>query len=118
MRTVNTKIIDAQANATLSSTHFDASMVYAISAIANFSDAAAAGTVKLQASNDFTDAGNLAADFTPTVWVDIPSASAVVVAGASVVIPVPQMCYRWVRAVWTRTAGAGTFSVKLNANCI
>lgn len=118
MRTVNIKIFDAQANATVSSSAVDSSFMYGLSVIADFSDAAAAGTVKIQASNDFTDAGNLSMDFVPTVWVDIASASAAVAAGASVRIAVPELCSRWIRVVWTRSAGAGTFNVKLNANCV
>jgi hypothetical protein len=73
---------------------------------ATFTDAAAAGTLKLQASND---------PINPTNWSDITGASVVVVAGALVITPsvINHLCYQFIRAVFTRTAGAGTITAYL-----
>jgi hypothetical protein len=122
MRNLSAIVVNAQTNVTTSFSKIDANQLISASFIATFTDAAAAGTLKLQASNDFDNAGNVAAAaFTPsaTSWVDVPSASVVVAAGATSLIPMPlQISYRWLRLVWTRTAGAGTLSVNINAQSV
>lgn len=70
-----------------------------------FSDAAAAGTIKLQGANE---------DVT-TSYVDISGLSTVVAAGAPALHSTTVAGYRWVRAVWTSTGGAGTLTSKLIA---
>jgi len=116
MRNLNEKLVNAAANVTGNSTHVDTSQIYAMSVMGVFSDVATTGTLKIQASNDFTEAGNLPANFTPTNWIDIPSATVAVTAGGVVLVPMPlNISYRWIRAVWTRTAGAGTYTVLLNS---
>ncbi len=116
MRTLNTKVVDAAANATGNSSAVDAALFYSASVIGVFSDVATTGTLKVQASNDFTDAGNVADNFVPTNWVDIPLATVAVTAGGVVLVPMPlNFSFRWLRAVWTRTAGAGTYTVLLNS---
>lgn len=78
---------------------------------AYFSDATAAGTFKLQSSNDKPPAGSLSTGFVVTNWVDIPNQSASIVAGASAVLTVANMSYQWIRAVYTDTAaGVQTIS--------
>jgi hypothetical protein len=73
---------------------------------ATFTDAAAAGTLKLQSSND---------PINPTHWNDITGASIAVAAGATVTTPgvANHLCYPFIRAVFTRTAGAGTITAYL-----
>lgn len=118
MRNLNTPIILNASNATANFNEINASQMYSASFIAVFSDVAAAGTLKVQASNDWSNSGNLPSDFAPAAnsWIDIPSASVVVAAGATSLVPMPlSISYRWLRLVWTRTAGAGTFSVYINA---
>lgn len=117
MRNLSQKIINAQTNATASSAAIDANQLYAASFIGQFTDATAAGTLKIQASNDWDNAGNLQG-FVPASgsWVDVPSASVVIVAGATALVPMPvSISYRWLRIVWTRSAGAGNFTVQMNA---
>lgn len=121
MRNLSSIVVNAQNNVA-GPTEFskiDSNQLFAASFIATFTDAAAAGTLKVQASNDWDNAGNVAAAaFTPAAnsWVDVPSASVLVAAGATSLVPMPQqICYRWLRLVWTRSAGAGTLSVYLNA---
>lgn len=111
MRRLNATVFSAT-NATGNGSQVDANQMVAVSFHAIFSDAAAAGTLKVQASND------LAADrgqgpFTVTNWVDVPNATATVTSGASALITIAQSCYGFVRVVWTRSAGAGTVTVNM-----
>lgn len=120
MRNLSFTPINAQPIASNTSAAFDGSHLVAMSAIATFSVADAAGTVKIQVSNAFDNIGNLASFVPPAAsWVDLPSASVVVAAGATSLIPMPlNVCYRWFRVVWTRTAGTGTITVSVNAQSI
>lgn len=117
MKNTNYVLVAAGANTAgeKDSAKVDCQQLFAASFIATFSDAAAAGTLKIQGSNDPCPYSNVAADFTPTNWADIPSASVVVASGATSTVQISQICYRWIRAAWTRSAGAGTFTVYLNA---
>jgi hypothetical protein len=95
----------------------DSNQLLSFSAQAVFSDGSAAGTLKFQASDDIYNArynypeGN----FAPSNWSDIPNATAAVTSGGTVMIPKTEICYRWIRAVFTTSAGAGTVIVSLNA---
>ncbi len=113
MRSVVTNYNQTNATANLSAQ--DVSNSFSCSAIANFSDAAAAGTLKFQASND-KNAAMVAfgQPIIPAHWVDIAGESVVVVAGATIIIPKFDICYQSIRLVWTRTAGAGTINVNLS----
>lgn len=93
----------------------DCQQLFAASFIAVFTDNTAAGTLKVQGSNDPCDYSNLAASFVPVNWVDVPSASVVVASGATSTVMLTQIAYRWIRAVWTRSAGAGTLEILINA---
>lgn len=81
-----------------------------------FSDTDAAGTVKLQFSNDVaTNKGSQYTDFTPTNWKDIPNASSTITAGVGAAIVLNTMCFAYIRAVWTAgTPGTGTVRVLAN----
>lgn len=115
MRYLNDKMFDAAANASANSSPIDASAMVGFSVQASFTDAAAAGTLKVQFSNDHYGSGNLPFDFTPTNWSDITGASVVVAAGAVSAILFTNVSYQWLRLVWTRTAGAGTFTATLKS---
>ena len=111
MRYTNKIVLNAVTNdGNKTSSAIDASQLFAASVIGVFSDGAAAGTIKIQGSNDTNEDSNLQSvrNFTPTNWVDIPSASGAVTAGEVEVAVANPLCYRWIRATWTRTAGAGT----------
>jgi hypothetical protein len=78
--------------------------------------AALNGTVKLQASNDpgnnpMTGMQNVTG---VSNWVDVTLPQAITVDGASM-IDIASMGYRWLRLVYTRTAGSGTIAITLNA---
>lgn len=81
-----------------------------------FGDVTAAGTIKIQGSNDFSKAGTQMA-FTPTNWNDIPNATATIASGVGPMILIPNMAFEWVRAVYTRTSGGST-TVIVQANAL
>lgn len=115
MRNTNFLLMSAVSNnGNKESAHIDAQQVYGCSFVATFSDNAAAGTMKIQGSNDPCGFGNIAEDFTPTNWVDVASGSVVVAAGATSTVEKIHINYRWLRVTWTRTGGAGTFNVYWN----
>jgi Flp pilus assembly protein TadG len=107
MKQINCSILSAVDTASQTGTAVDAGQLVSMSAHAFFGDATAAGTVKLQASND-PDAQGPISGFSPTNWVDIPSATAAVTSGGPVIITIANMSYRWIRAVYTSTSGGST----------
>lgn len=84
--------------------------------MAYFSEATAAGTITLQFSND-NPAPTGISNFTPTNWLSLTgTGTATASAGGSVVVyPPVNFVAQWYRIVFTRTGGAGTFSVAYNA---
>ncbi len=103
---MNAFAFNGATNATTESAAIRAEFITSISAQAWFSDNAAAGNVKFQASND---------PVSPTHWNDVPSTAQTVAAGATTLIPNTLCCYEWVRVVWTRTGGGGTFTVRVKS---
>lgn len=65
----------------------------------------AAGTVKIQGSNDLPTNG-ARAGFAPTNWSDIPNATATVTSGVAPLIVLSNVACQYMRAVFTRSAGA------------
>ena len=117
MRNFNKTIVSASDATSQTSPSEDTGQTIAISFIASFSDSTAAGTLQIQASNDVYPATNIVplTGFTPSNWANIPNASATVTAGGSVVVAIPQSCYRWMRAVYTSTTpGTGTITINMN----
>jgi len=112
MKQINCSILSAVDTASQTGAAVEASQLVSMSAHAYFGDVTAAGTLKLQASND-PDAQGPVSTFVPTNWVDIPSASAAIAAGAPALITIANMSYRWVRAVYTRTGG-GSSTINVN----
>jgi len=109
MRQLNFNVIPLQAGTTTNSVAVNSVNLFQISAqIA--ATAGAAGTLKLQASNDDSEAAN----FVPVNWSDIPGATIAVAGAGAYLIPNQEICYEYIRAVYTST-GAGTISVVLKA---
>lgn len=107
MRTVNTTILSASDTASHNGSAVDTGQLVSASFTAVFGDVSAAGTVKIQASNDI-DNINYISGFSPTNWVDVPNAAATITSGSSAVITIGNMAYKWVRAVYTRASGGST----------
>lgn len=104
MRFSNPTLINAITNAgTVNSvavpTQFETSGSFQIS----FTDSGAAGTFVVQASND--------PGLTPVNWNTIPNTSTSITAGATTLVTVAILNYRWIRAQFIHSAGAGTFTV-------
>ncbi len=107
MQQFNYPAITAQVNTgTVNSAAIPAKFITSFTAQGVFTDNAAAGTLKAQGSNDVSS---------PTHWSDIALATVAVTAGGTVCIPVTVSCYEWIRVTYTRSAGAGTFSVRVKA---
>jgi hypothetical protein len=108
MTPLNDLVIAAAANTgTVTSAPIPAKFLLAATAQAVFTDGAAAGTLKLEASND---------DKNPTHWNDIPDASESVSAGATTMTPIlaTYLCYQWIRVNFESSGGSGTLSVRLH----
>ncbi len=86
---------------TTSTAAIDTNFVYVISAQAVFSDAAGAGSLKFEASND---------PKAPIHWNTIGTA-ATVASGAVTMLPALTVSYRWVRCTFVSTGGSGTISI-------
>ena len=115
MRNISAQVASGVTTASVNGIQIDANQLINPSFHFVFSEATAAGTVKIQASNDIFNDRYQASNFTVTNWVDIPSATATVTAGAPALISLSEVNYRWLRVVFTRSAGAGTMFCNLNA---
>lgn len=75
----------------------------------------AAGTVKVQGSNDLPT-NNDRASFVPVNWSDIPNATASMTSGVAPLIICSNVACQYIRVVFTRSAGvvSETISTKTN----
>ncbi len=113
MRQVNNNIIPIQSAATVTSAIMDSRNLFYMSAqIA--ATGSAAGTLKIQVSND--EKPVLANDtaWQPTNWSDLSGASVSVSGAGAFLIPKTDLCYQYIRAVYTNS-GTGTISVVIKA---
>lgn len=109
MRQVNITAIPLQSAASINGAAIPAERFVQCSAqIA--ATGAAAGTLQLQASDDVSGADGFPG--TPTNWSNVPSASISVTGSGAFLIPKTDLCYQWVRLIYTNT-GTGTISVNL-----
>ena len=111
MRQLNDNIIPRQTAATITSAAIPALNLFNCSAQIT-STGAGAGTLKLQASNDI--AGMDGNPGPPVNFSDIPSASVAESGAGAFLIPKLDLCYQWIRVVYTNT-GTGTISVVVKA---
>lgn len=109
MRQANSQILSTVANTgTVASKAVPAEYLLGATVQATFTDNTAAGTLKLQGSND-------PSTVTPTNWNDVPNSSIAVTAGATSCTPPlsAYLCYNWLRVVFVSSAGAGTITANL-----
>lgn len=71
----------------------------------SFTDASAAGTLSIQASNDPVN---------PSNWNTIANGSSTIASGTLTLIAPQTLSYHWIRAQWVQSGGAGT----LTLNCL
>lgn len=117
MRNLCTNILSAVDTASQTSAAINTNQTISASFLAYFGDATAAGTLKVQASNDPNPQLPNSSLFTPVNWADIPDATASVASGASVLITIASMCYQFVRVVYTRSGGGST-TINVNMNSL
>lgn len=108
MRQLNELVITSQAAATITSPAIPAYNLFACS-LQVTTTGSSAGTAILQASNDDPQDNSA-----PSNWTAIPSATVTVSGAASVMIPKIDLCYQFVRVVYTNT-GTGTISARFKA---
>lgn len=117
MRHANFVALSGADTASVNGSQIDANQIIQASFQIVFADATATGTFKLQASNDICNDQYQPNTFTVTNWTDIPSATAAIASGASALLSLNNMAYRWVRAVYVRSSGGST-TVVVNANVL
>lgn len=110
MRQLNTNIIPVQSAATVTTAAINAANLFQVSAQITATGAGAAGTLKIQVSNDYTDDTN--PNFAPTNWSDLSGATVTVSGAGVLLIPKQEICYQYIRLVYTNS-GTGTISVML-----
>lgn len=117
MRNLNFTALRGNDFDSVSGNAIDSSELVSASFTVRFGDNTAEGTFKLQASNDICHSGYMTAidGFTPTNWVDIPAKTAAILAGASAILTVPQIAYRWTRPVWVNTATGSQYITTIGA---
>jgi hypothetical protein len=104
-------------NATVTGSQIDAGQIVCCSFHLVVGDGTAAGTFKIQASNDIAPFGQQAQNFVVTNWVDVPSATVTQTAGTQqALISLSNPCYRWLRAVWIKTSGGTPSTLTINMN--
>lgn len=116
MRFINAAILNgANAGTSQNSLVIDASQIVSASFQIVSSSGSNAGSLQIQFSNDLST--GLATDsngrLVPTNWSNLGSA-VTVTGGGLQKVEIPQSSYagyRWLRAVWTPSAGAGTITV-------
>ena len=110
MRSYNEPVINAaDASVSQNSIIVDVQNLHMMSVIVSMSGTAA-GTVKVQASND-EPLNNVP----PNNFVDIAGATVAVSAGGQFIIPKFDICYKFVKVVYTFASGTGTISARLHA---
>lgn len=117
MRNINCVVLNAADTASQNGTQIDANQLINVSFHALFGDATAAGSVKVQASNDINNDRYQPGIFTVTNWVDVPNASATIASGAPALITLSNLAVRWLRVVFTRTSGGST-TITVNMNAV
>jgi hypothetical protein len=85
---------------------FETQQVYSASFCPVFNDTSAAGTLKVQGSNDAPVGANT--QFTPTNWNDIPSATSTIASGAGPAIVVSTIPFQYIRVVYTANSGGSS----------
>jgi len=107
MRNAQVLVLSGADTGNVTGTAFDVNQIVSASFTSVCGDATAAGTVKLQVSNDLVSNGTRN-NFTPTNWSDIPNATSTIASGVGPAIVIGNMCFSYIRAVYTRTSGGST----------
>lgn len=105
-------VLSGADTATITGDAFPVQQIVYSSFVPAFGDTTAAGTIKVQCSNDnpnITGRGlGLGTAFVPTNWADIPNATSTIVAGVGPAIVLPNMAFQYIRVIYTKTSGGST----------
>lgn len=115
MRNAQIEILNADDSMSQTGSSFWVGQIIAASFCPVFGDVAAAGTLKIQCSNDIPVGAPAA--FTPTNWNDVPNATSTIASGVGPAIVIAQMCFAYIRAVYTRSGGGST-TIVVNMNVL
>lgn len=96
--------------ATINSAAISAQNLFNISAQAVATGGSVAGAIKMQASNDIS---NGASNWVPTHWNDVTSATIAVSGAGSFLMPKIDICYEYVRFVYTDSGTGGTIALNI-----
>ena len=99
----------ANTGALVASAQLNGDFVQFATVQATFSDAAATGSLRLEQSND---PANPPAS---TSWTPIAASAVAVTAGGTQMTPPVQLCSKWYRVGFARTAGAGTITARVHS---
>lgn len=108
MKYVNAIILSGADTGDLTGSQIDTSQIFQGSWQIIAADSTAAGTIKIQVSNDLCPEGNLPSSFTVSNWSDLSGASSTLSAGGIALIPKTDLAYRWMRAVFTYSSGGSS----------
>lgn len=117
MRNAQVKILNVADNASHTGSAFWVGQVVSASFVPTTGDLSATGTLKIQASNDNPENASSPSAFTPTNWADIPSATSAIASGVGPAIVIGNMCFAYIRAVYTSASG-GTTTLVVNMNVL
>lgn len=106
MRNVPVQILNADNSKDETGAAVFCGQYVAASFVISNGDNTAAGTVKIQGSNDLP-VGNPGA-FIPTNWADITSATSTIASGVGPAIVLATMNFQYIRAVFTHSGGGST----------
>jgi len=105
MKNMNNSILVAADNVSQNSAAVNANQLIRASWQFNFGgDVNAAGTLKIQVSNDTFTGIPTPGPFAPTNWSDLTGAAATISSGGTGMILLTELAYQWIRAVWTSTS--------------
>lgn len=103
-------------SASFNSDPFDVYAMTTIAIAATVSGSATLnGTIKLQASCDHGQRSGQAPPTGVTNWVDIAGTTSTITADGSTMWNLSGVGFKWLRAVYTRTAGTGTVAIRAHA---
>lgn len=115
MRNVPVTLLSAADDVTRTGSAYFVGQVVAASFIPVFGDVAAAGTVKLQGSNEAPVGDPNSYVPSSASWKDIPSASSTITAGVGPAVTLANLNFQYIRAVFTQSA-AGSTTVVVSAS--
>lgn len=117
MKNLSSQVLFASNSVSQNGLQIDSNQLIAASFQFVFADATSIGTCKIQASNDLYQDRYQASNFTVTNWSDIPSQSITSTSGATALLTITNVVYRWMRAVYTSSSGGST-TVTVNMDAL